>query len=434
MFHPVIIIPCFNHADAFVTVAKQIDEYKLPVIVVDDGSEKNQSKKLKQICTKHDYIYIKHEKNAGKGAAMVTGFHKAMELGFSNALQIDADGQHDINDIAKFLEIAKQNPNALIVGQPVYDCSAPKSRLIGRKITNFWVAVETLNLHMPDAMCGFRVYPVAETNRILSSLRFMRMGFDIEILVKMYRMGIKIITTETRVIYPQSGVSHFRVWHDNFYISLLHTYLFCGLPWWLLKKSLKKVMNLFLIIMLLTGVANAQNITEMPDTLKTFTDNLSTVSATYTQSKTFPESTKIFRTRGTVKFVKGVGFKWMQLDPKSFDFTSTLDSYCVNGNRETLSSLPYFSQIQSVIKDMLDGDMNTFLTAFNADYTESKKGQNWTLLATPKISSIADFLESITMAGNTKDLKQIIIKYKNGTTIVIDFKRMKTDLPDEIKC
>ena len=432
MFKPVIIIPCFNHADAFVAVAKRIYEHKLPVIVIDDGSAQPQSKKLRQTCDKYNYTYIKHDKNAGKGAAMITGFRKAMELGYTNAIQIDADGQHDIDDITKFVKISKQNPNALIVGQPVYDSSAPKSRLFGRKITNFWVAIETLNRRMPDAMCGFRMYPVAETNRILTSLRFMRMGFDIEIIVKLYRMGVKIITTETRVIYPKHGVSHFRVWRDNFYISLLHTYLVCGLPWWLLTRCVKKIQNMFLITMMIYGTANAQNITEMPTTLKNFTDNLGVAYASYTQSKTLPESTKVFRARGTVYFVKGIGFKWKQLDPKSFDFTSTLDSYCVNGNREELATLPYFSQIQSVIQDMLNGNMDSFLTAFNADYTE--KGQNWTLLATPKISAIADFLKSITLGGNAKDLKQIIIKYTNKTTIIIDFKRMETDSNDEIKC
>ena len=78
--------------------------------------------------------------------------------------------------------------------------------------------------------------------------------------------------------------------------------------------------------------------------------------------------------------------------------------------------------------------MDKFLTVFNADYTESKKGQNWTLLATPKISNVAEFLKSITLIGNPTDLKQIVIKYTNKTTIIIDFKHMKTDSTDEIKC
>jgi outer membrane lipoprotein-sorting protein len=338
-----------------------------------------------------------------------------------------------VTDIARFLELAKKSPNALIMGQPVYDSSAPKSRLVGRKITNFWVMIETLNCNMPDTMCGFRVYPIDAVNKILSSVRFKRMGFDIEIVVKLYRAGVKIITTDTNVIYPESGVSHFRVWRDNFYISLMHAYLCFGLPMWLLQKFSKKIAKLFVIMFVLCGAANAKSISAMPDTLKTFTDNLGTVSATFTQSKTIPESVKTFRANGVVKFVRGFGFRWVQQKPSYFEFTSTLDSYCVNDEKQALAALPYFSQIQSMIDDVLNGDMTMFLMAFNADYTERKDGR-WTLMATPKISAIAEFLSSITMAGNTTDLNQIVIIYKNGMTITIDFKRMKTDLPDAIKC
>ncbi len=433
MFRPVVIIPCFNHADAFATVAKRISAFKTPVIVVDDGSTTPQSKKLKQICDAHTFIYVKREKNGGKGTAMITGFHKATEHGFSHAIQIDADGQHNTADIARFIALAKKSPHALIMGQPVYDSSAPKSRLIGRKITKFWVTIETLNRNMPDTMCGFRVYPINETNKVLSSIHFKRMGFDIEIVVKLYRAGVKIITTNTNVIYPESGVSHFNVWRDNFYISLMHTYLCCGLPMWLVKKCAKKIANLFVMMCVFCGVANAKSITEMPAALKTFTDNLGTVSATFTQSKTIPESVKIFRANGVVKFAKGIGFRWVQQKPNYFEFTSTLDSYCVNDEKQALAALPYFSQIQSMIDDVLNGDMTMFLMAFNADYTESKGGR-WTLMATPKISTIAEFLSSMTLAGNTTDLNQMVIMYKNGMTITIDFKRMKTDLPDEIKC
>ena len=430
MFRPVIVIPCFNHANAFAGVAERLAEQKIPVIVVDDGSDKAQATKLKQTCTKYGYTYQRCDKNAGKGAAMRTGFRRAAADGFSHALQIDADGQHDINDIPKFLELAKKHPDALIVGQPEYDSSAPKARLIGRKITNFWVAVETLNCHMPDAMCGFRVYPVQITNKIMNSVHFLRMGFDIEVLVKLYRAGVRLVTQKTRVIYPKSGVSHFHVWRDNFYISLMHTYLCCGLPWWLIKK----IGKLFLFIALLSGAANAQNITEMPATLKAFTDNLDTAYASYNQAKTMPESVKTFRAGGTVKFIRGVGFKWKQLSPNSFDFTSTLDAYCINGDKNALSALPYFSQIQSLIQDMLNGDMDRFLTVFSADYTETHGGKNWTLIATPKISAVAGFLKSMKMSGNTTDLNQIVITYTNGTKIVIDFERINGDSPDEIKC
>ena len=364
---------------------------------------------------------------------MITGFKKAAEHGFSHAVQIDADGQHNPDDIARFLELAKKSPDSLIVGQPLYDSSAPKSRLIGRKITKFWVMVETLNKNMPDTMCGFRVYPIQTTMAVLQNIKFLRMGFDIEIIVKLYRMGVKIVTTDTKVIYPESGVSHFHVLRDNFYISLLHMYLCCGLPFWLLKKLWKKIIALFVFCACFGYSADAKIITEMPDRLKTFTNNLDTVSATFVQSKTMAESVKTFKATGHVKFVKGKGFKWVQEKPKQFDFTSTLDSYCINGTQKALNELPYFTQVQAVINDVLNGDITTLSFAFNVDYSEIKKS-GWILEITPKFSGISDFLQAVTISGNATDLNQILIMYKNGTNIVVDFKRMTRELDYEIKC
>ena len=154
-------------------------------------------------------------------------------------MQIDADGQHDIHDIPLFFKIANSHPNDLIIGNPTYDESAPRSRLIGRKITKFWVMVETLNKNMPDTMCGFRVYPLKLIEPVLKTIKFKRMGFDIEIVVKAFRNGVKIISIPTKVIYPESGVSHFHTFRDNFYISLLHTYLCCLIPIWLIKRGKK---------------------------------------------------------------------------------------------------------------------------------------------------------------------------------------------------
>ena len=235
---PVIIVPCFNHADAFDNVAEKLSKFKISVMVVDDGSTQKQSEKIRQICKKHNFFYAKNKKNGGKGAAMITGFQFAYKNGFTHALQIDADGQHDVHDIPLFLKTAMRHPNDLIIGNPIYDKSAPKSRLVGRKITKFWVMIETLNKRMPDTMCGFRVYPIAKIMPILKTIKFKRMGFDIEIIVKAYRCGIHIISVPTAVIYPDDGVSHFHAFRDNFYISLLHTYLCALMPIWLIKKSL----------------------------------------------------------------------------------------------------------------------------------------------------------------------------------------------------
>lgn len=239
MIKPVIIVPCFNHADAFMNVAAKLCDFQKPVIVVDDGSTSIQSKKIKNICVKHKFFYVKNLKNGGKGSAMLAGFKFAIDKGFTHALQIDADGQHDIQDIPLFFKIANSYPKNLILGNPIYDESAPRSRLIGRKITDFWVMIETFNKNMPDTMCGFRVYPLELIEPVLKTIKFKRMGFDIEIVVKAFREGIKITPVPTKVIYPKSGISHFHAFRDNFYISLLHTYLCCLIPLWLIKRGRK---------------------------------------------------------------------------------------------------------------------------------------------------------------------------------------------------
>ena len=230
MFNPVIIIPCFNHADAFEKFAPMVAKTGVTVIVVDDGSVGGQAQKLQRVCSDYDFKYIRRQKNGGKGCAMKVGFNVAYDMGFTHGLQIDADGLHSAMDITKFLSVAEKNPKCLIVGNPIYDNSAPRARRIWRKVTDFWVAIETLNLHMPDAMCGMRVYPLDETCRVARHLLFNRMGFDIEILVKLYWRGLRIITQSTRVIYPIGGVSNFRMLRDNFYIFLLHTYLCAIMP------------------------------------------------------------------------------------------------------------------------------------------------------------------------------------------------------------
>lgn len=240
MFKPVIVVPCYNHADAFEKLAVRLAKIGLPVIVIDDGSVNKQSQKLKYICNKNKFQYIRNYPNGGKGMAMKVGLKSALKSGYTHALQIDADGQHDINDVESFLDLAEKNSDCAIIGNPVYDASAPFSRLIGRKITNFWVAIETMNFHMPDVMCGFRVYPLKATCDVIKNVHFNRMGFDIEILVKLYWCGIDLIKKTTRVIYPVGGISNFRVFKDNVYISLLHTYLCILCPLGLCKRFFNK--------------------------------------------------------------------------------------------------------------------------------------------------------------------------------------------------
>lgn len=106
---------------------------------------------------------VRLAQNAGKGAAVIKGLEESARAGYTHAVQVDADGQHAIEDIPKMLALAERHPEALISGQPIYDDSIPRSRLYGRWITHVWVWIETLSLQLKDSMCGFRVYPVSPT-------------------------------------------------------------------------------------------------------------------------------------------------------------------------------------------------------------------------------------------------------------------------------
>jgi hypothetical protein len=169
-------------------------------------------------------------KNRGKGGAVIAGLFRAKEEGYSHALQVDADGQHDLDEVGHFIEASRAENDVVIAGSPVYDGSAPRSRVQGRKITNFWTVIETLSGDLEDAMCGFRVYPVERSLRASSSrIMSKRMGFDIEVLVRLHWDGAPIRFLPVRVIYPEGGTSNFRMLEDNVLISAAHAKLFFGM-------------------------------------------------------------------------------------------------------------------------------------------------------------------------------------------------------------
>jgi len=239
------IVPVYRHESTTRKVAEGLSALGLAVILVDDGNTPEGHAILEQVAREvPDTILVTHAKNGGKGKAVISGLQAAFEKGYTHALQVDADGQHDMASIPFFLKAAKKHPNDLVAGMPQYDSSVPKAREQGRKITNFWVAIETLSKDIPDSMCGFRVYPVASVWPVAKKIRNYRMGFDIEILVRLSWAGIKMRFYPVKVSYPEDGVSNFRVFHDNVAISFTHTKLCLGmmlrLPMILARRLRKK--------------------------------------------------------------------------------------------------------------------------------------------------------------------------------------------------
>jgi len=240
-----ILIPVYRHAKTAGPLIKQLSALGLPIIAVDDGNDRENRECLqKWIANTPGVILVSLSKNMGKGGAASKGFEKAAELGLTHVLQIDADGQHDSGKTAFFLEESAKYPDMLVCGYPVFDESAPKGRVAGRKVSNFWAAVVTLSTEIKDALCGFRVYPVDLSLRITQGLFFdKRMGFDPEILVRLYWKGILPLFYPVKVTYPPDGISNFRSVRDSIHISWVFSRLFIGMAARLPLLIARKIKN-----------------------------------------------------------------------------------------------------------------------------------------------------------------------------------------------
>lgn len=227
-----IIIPVYNHQKAIAHVMEQLKPRKLPCFLINDGSSDECSEVLQQIAAKqNDWVTLFERKhNGGKGAAVIDGFKIAISQGFTHALQIDADGQHQFEDISTFLHTSQQYPERLILGKPCFGDEVPKSRLYGRQITTLWIWINTLSFSIDDGMCGFRCYPLDAVDTLLQSrLLGQQMDFDIDIVVRLYWQGVDMVNIPTQVKYPIDGISHFKLLRDNLLISKKHAQLFFGM-------------------------------------------------------------------------------------------------------------------------------------------------------------------------------------------------------------
>ncbi|EIK46003.1 putative glycosyltransferase [Cellvibrio sp. BR] len=226
-----LLIPHYNHERQFIAFLPQLVASGLPLVIVDDGSSAESCAQVAAASATYSNVHFYAlRRNRGKGGAVKAGLVFARSLGFSHALQIDADGQHNVADIEKFVQLSQQHPEAIICGKPVFDASAPKARVYGRKVTDFWVALETLSLKIKDGLCGFRVYPLAQIEQVLDHY-FVgnRMDFDTELLVKAVWLNTRLIFINTQVIYPAQSVSHFNYLRDNLLLIKLHSRLMLGM-------------------------------------------------------------------------------------------------------------------------------------------------------------------------------------------------------------
>ncbi|HYA91663.1 MAG TPA: glycosyltransferase family 2 protein [Thermodesulfobacteriota bacterium] len=209
-----IVIPAYNHGIRVRGVVQKCLQLRLPVIVVDDGSTDSTRDVLASLS---GVMVIRHERNQGKGASLLTGFAEALHFA-DWAVTIDADGQHNPQDIPSLISLIRTFPEGqrpLVIGkrEEMEQGNVPWTSRWGRRFANFWVWT-SCGRWLSDAQSGFRVYPLPETLRLGTRAR--RYQFEVEVLVRAVWRGIPIIEAPVHAIYGprEDRVSHFRPWLD----------------------------------------------------------------------------------------------------------------------------------------------------------------------------------------------------------------------------
>jgi predicted LPLAT superfamily acyltransferase len=225
------IVPSHDHYKHIETVITGLKQQNLPIFIVDDGSAEPAKSALASFHNISDGITVyRLPVNGGKGKAVIEGFRLAYEAGFSHAVQVDADGQHDPAALPVLIKTAMACPEALVSGAPVYDETIPVSRKLARWLTHVWVWVETLSLEITDSMCGYRVYPIATALAVVEEETVGHyMDFDTEIMVRMSWRGTPVHMVPVNVTYPADNISNFRLVKDNWRITRMHTRLVFGM-------------------------------------------------------------------------------------------------------------------------------------------------------------------------------------------------------------
>jgi glycosyltransferase involved in cell wall biosynthesis len=222
-----VVIPSYNTGAKVYETVRDARRQWAPVWVVVDGSDDGTAEGLQRMAAQDPQLKVMVlPANRGKGSAVLAGLQAAQQAGFTHALAMDSDGQHPADLIPAFMHASQARPDAMILGRPVFDASAPLLRVRGRRVSNGWTNLETLGAGVGDSLFGFRVYPIADLVAVMRRQPWMRrFDFDTEAVVRLAWRGVKPVNLAAPVKYlsaEEGGVSHFRYGRDNVLLSWMH--------------------------------------------------------------------------------------------------------------------------------------------------------------------------------------------------------------------
>jgi len=226
-------IPAFNEEKNIGSVIAQLDKISDTIIVCNDGS----SDMTKMIAEKMGALVINHDKNLGYGAAIRSLFLKATELNFDALVTMDADGQHNVDDVKTVLEPILENEADIVIGSRFLSDNnkeIPKYRKAGIRIITK-LANTSLDKEITDSQSGFRAYNKQVLSKILPSE--FGMGVSNEILIKANKLKFRIAEVSIHVSYEGDTSTHHPITHGASvfistikFISIEHPLKFYGMP------------------------------------------------------------------------------------------------------------------------------------------------------------------------------------------------------------
>ena len=228
-----VVIPSYNTGPGALATVRDARAAWAPVWVVVDGSTDGTGEALAELAARDAELRVLIlARNGGKGAAVLHALRLAAAEGFTHALSMDADGQHPAACIPRFMAASAASPGAMVLGVPQFGPDAPRLRVRGRRVSNWWAGLETLWTGIGDSLFGFRVYPIRPLLAIMARTRWMRRyDFDAEAAVRLCWRGVEIVNLPAPVRYPspdEGGVSHFRYGRDNALLTWMHVRLMLG--------------------------------------------------------------------------------------------------------------------------------------------------------------------------------------------------------------
>jgi glycosyltransferase involved in cell wall biosynthesis len=430
-----VMLPAYNPGPRLRAVVAEVLEHWPHVLVVVDGSTDGSELPLLELArTTPPLTVLVLPRNGGKGAAVLAGARSALDLGFTHALVMDADGQHPAASISEFMAASKRQPEALVLGRPIFPPNIPAERRHGRKLSIGLVRFELLGAGIADPLFGFRVYPLAPLLAVLSPRRDgRRYDFDTEAAVRLCWAGVPPLNVAAPVKYfsrADGGVSHFRYGRDNACLVWMHTRLIAELLLWrwpAVRRQRRhwRLAGLAVALLLLAmGPARATEpgllvnpahrlATGAPgwaDLIATFAHKADT-TAEFTERRFFPFKKHPVELKGEVRVSATRGLSLHYTAPEERTIILDADGMLIRGaaGEKTPPADPRARAANEALRHILRLDFGALEKDF--EIYGQREGAEWTLALVARTEALRRGIGTITAMGEGAVVRRIELRH-----------------------